>query len=68
MVVVNNDEATLDVPDLGVTIRTLLACAAKGYKNNPKRVWKLRYKAVIIGSVRLKTDFIKKENLTMEET
>ena len=48
-------EATLDIPDIGVTIRTLLACASEGYKLNPKRVWKIRYKNTIVGSVRIKT-------------
>ena len=49
------DEATLDVPDMGVTLRSLLACAAKGYEENNKRTWKIRYKSVIIGSVRVKS-------------
>jgi hypothetical protein len=62
------ENATLVIEDIGVTLRTLLAHAASGYKQNPKRVWKVSYKGTIVGSVRLKTDFVKKEGLNTEPT
>jgi len=61
MVLTDTTATTLTVPDIGVTLRTLLACAAKGYKTNRKRTWKVMYKNVVIGSVRIKTTFIKDE-------
>lgn len=63
MITRDDTNATIDIEDIGVTLRTLLAHAAAGYANNPKRVWKVRYKATIIGSVRLKTNLMKKEQL-----
>jgi gentisate 1,2-dioxygenase len=65
-VIIDTVNATLKVPDIGVTLRTLLGCAAQGYKTTPKRVWKIIYGDgnVVIGSVRLKNrDFIQKEKL-----
>lgn len=65
-VIIDTEAVTLKVPDIGVTLRTLLACAAQGYKTTPKRVWKIVYGDgnVVIGSVRIKNqDFIKKEKL-----
>lgn len=56
MITVCSDEAVLEVEDIGVTLRTLLGFAAEGFKHNPKRVWKVRYKDTIIGSVRLRTE------------
>ena len=56
MVVINTAEGTLEVPDLGVTLRTLLGCAVTGYTSNPKRTWRVVYKCVVIGTVRIKTD------------
>lgn len=50
---------TLQVPDLGVTLRTLMACAASGYEVSKKRQWKLLYKGAIIGSVKIKDDHLK---------
>lgn len=50
---------TLQVPDLGVTLRTLMACAARGYGETKKRQWKLLYKGAIIGSVKVKDDHLK---------
>lgn len=67
MVTTDIENAVLDVPDLGVTLRTLLACAAKGAKTNHKRSWKIRYKMVIIGSVRIKTTLVKQEGLENEQ-
>ena len=63
MVDIDSKEGTLTVPDIGVTMRTLLACAAQGAKQRPKRVWRGIYKGVVIGSVRIKNDFIKQEKL-----
>ena len=65
-VIIDTENVTLKVPDIGVTLRTLLACAAQGYRTTPKRVWKIVYGDgnVVIGSVRIKNqDFIKKEKL-----
>ena len=45
---------TIDIEDLGVTMRTLLAVANTAAKEKPKRVWKIRYKDAILGSVRIK--------------
>lgn len=55
MITIVTAEATLDITDIGVTIRSLLGYAAEGYRANPKRVWKVRYCDTVIGSVRLKT-------------
>ena len=59
MITQSIEEATLNITDIGVTLRTLLGCAAEGYKSNPKRVWKIRYCDTVIGSVRLKTNNLK---------
>ena len=56
MITTNVEACTLEIPDLGVTLRTMLACAVKGYKQNPKRTWKLKYMGVIVGSVKVKND------------
>lgn len=49
----NAETGTVDVPDLGVTLRTILGAAAKC---DPKRrVWKVTYKEVEIGSIRIKS-------------
>lgn len=56
MITVDTENAILEVPDLGVTLRTMLGSAVTGYKSNPKRTWKLKYKGVIVGSVRVKND------------
>lgn len=70
-VTINTKEATLTVPDIGVTLRTLLACAAEGYKTTPKRVWKVLYGVehpVVIGSVRIKNKgFIEQEKLNASD-
>lgn len=54
MVTFDAEAGTIDVPDIGITLRTLLSVAAQGYKVNPRRTWKVRYKEVIIGSIRIK--------------
>lgn len=56
MITIDTEQGILDIPDLGVTLRTMLASAVRGYASNPKRTWKLRYKNVLIGSIRIKTD------------
>lgn len=63
MITIEREAATLAIEDLGVTLRTLLACAATGYKDNRKRKWNIVYKTVVIGSVRLKTDMVKSEGI-----
>ena len=55
----DTENNTLQVPDLGVTLRTLMACAARGYEVSKKRQWKLLYKGAIIGSVKIKDDHLK---------
>ena len=55
----DTENNTLQVPDLGVTLRTLMACAAGGYEVSKKRQWKLLYKGAIIGSVKIKDDHLK---------
>lgn len=52
----NVDEGVLTIPDLGVTLRTLLAVASNGYSLSGRRTWKIDYKSVVIGSVRVKTE------------
>ncbi len=67
MVSIDPENGTLNVPDIGVTLRTLMAAAASGYKTRPKRVWKVIYKGIVVGSVRIKSDFIKQEKLNEKE-
>ena len=68
-VIIDTEAVTLKVPDIGVTLRTLLACAAQGYKTTPKRVWKIIYSDsnIVIGSVRIKNDFIKENKIFLTE-
>lgn len=51
-VTVDTHEGVMDVPHIGITLRTLLAVAANTKVR--RRVWKVRYKGTIIGSVRIK--------------
>lgn len=46
----------IHITDIGVTLRTLLAVAAEGYKEHPKRVWRIAYgdNNEIVGSVRIR--------------
>lgn len=55
-VVVNAENYTLTIPDIGVTLRTLLAVAGKAQVTTKRRTWKIVYKDVVIGSVRVKTN------------
>lgn len=65
MVIIDTENGTLKVPDIGVTLRTLLACAAEGAKTKPRRSWKILYTEnnVLIGNVRIRLDLLKKESL-----
>jgi hypothetical protein len=51
MVMIDVTDQCLDVDDIGVTLRTLLAVAAKGYAETGKRRWQIRLKGAMIGSV-----------------
>lgn len=55
----DSEAATLHVPHIGITLRTLLAVAADGYKANPRRTWKVAYQGTVIGSVRIKDKLLK---------
>lgn len=44
------------IEDIGVTFRTLLAVAAKGYAETQTRRWHVVYKGARIGIVQVKTD------------
>ena len=51
-VTVDTAEGVMDIPHIGITLRTLLAVAANTKVR--RRVWKVRYKGTVIGSVRIK--------------
>lgn len=55
-VVIDLDNNQLCITDIGVTLRTLLACAATGYATTKKRRFGIKYKEVIIGNISVKTD------------
>lgn len=53
-VVADYEKGELEVPHLGVTLRTLLAAASNAAKNRPlKRSWILRYKTAEIGRIKI---------------
>lgn len=53
-VVADYEKGELEVPHLGVTLRTLLAAAANAAKHRPtKRTWVLRYKTAEIGRIKI---------------
>lgn len=54
-----NEAQEILVPDLGVTLRTLLGVAAQGYKETGRRRWSIRYKGALIGSLQVKDDHLK---------
>lgn len=54
MITVDKDTFIIDIPDPGVTIRTLLAVAAEAGKEVQKRTWRIRLNKAIVGSVRVK--------------
>lgn len=59
---VNAQEGTITVSDTGVTFRTLLGHAGKAHSTTKRRTWKVVYKNVVIGSVRVKTTPFLQEN------
>ena len=54
------ETSTLQVPDLGVTLRTLFGAATTGHAKTGKREWKLEYKGAIVG--KLKVRYHKEKN------
>jgi hypothetical protein len=52
-VIVDKEQGILYVDHLGYTFRTLLAAAAQA--DPVRRNWRVFYKAVVIGNVRIKT-------------
>lgn len=65
-VIVDAEAGTLEIPDIGVTLRTLLACAARGAKDRPRRRWNIVYSGVVVGSVRIKDTPMTKKKATSE--
>ena len=53
MATIDIEDKVIDIEDLGVTMRTILAAAATGYKQTDKRRWGIRYKNVVIGNVQV---------------
>ena len=64
-VIIDAENGTLKIPDIGVTLRTLLACAARGSEAKARRTWKILYtdNDVVIGSVRIKNNLYAKGEL-----
>lgn len=60
----NEAKNEIYLTDLGVTIRTLLGVAAKGYEVSKRRTWKLVYKEAYIGEVKVATN--RNENATSD--
>ena len=56
----NTEKKTLTIPDLGVTMRTIMAVAASGYVETQDRSWKIIYKGAHIGTVKVKDDHLKR--------
>ena len=56
MVTADIEAVVIDIEDLGVTVRTLLAVANDAAKTVKKRTWKIRYKHAIVGSIRIKLE------------
>ena len=57
LIVVNAEEGILYVDHLGYTLRVLLSAASSA--GTDRRTWKVMYKHVVIGTIRLST--MKKE-------
>lgn len=53
MVTIDIEDNVIDIDDLGVTLRTLMAVAATGYAQTDRRKWSVRYKKVLIASVQV---------------
>lgn len=51
----NEQEHCIDIEDLGVTVRTLLAVGVSGYKACGRRRWDIRFKGAIIGKIQVST-------------
>ena len=64
-VTIDAENAALHIPHIGITYRVLLAAAADGYKQNPRRTWKIVYGTVVIGSVRIKDKLLKAEAISV---
>lgn len=56
MVTIDIEDQVMDIEDIGVTLRTLLAVAAKGYAQTNKRRWGIRYKNAVIGNVQVQSN------------
>lgn len=55
-VTLNADKKEIYIEDLGVTFRTMMAVAARGYKESQVRRWHVVYKGARIGLVQVKTE------------
>ncbi len=62
MIDVDDTTHSIVIPDLGVTMRTMLAAAAAGMERTNRRSWNIRYKEVVIGRVRVKNFNMKGPN------
>lgn len=49
----NTTDFCIDIEDLGVTLRTLLAVGAAGYRETGRRKWGVRYKNAMIGNIQV---------------
>jgi len=58
-VIVNTDKNTLEIQDIGVTLRTLLACGAKGYATSGRRKWSVYYHGAKIAEIQIKDTHLK---------
>jgi hypothetical protein len=58
----NTEKKELYIDDIGVTMRTMLAVAAKGQAECGVRRWHIVYKEVRIGMVSVKTETLKGES------
>ena len=54
MITVDHEKFKLVIPDIGVTMRTMLAAAADGYRHTGRRTWGISYNGATIGKVRVK--------------
>lgn len=54
-----NESCELEIPDLGVTMRSILGAATQGYKETMQRRWWIVYKGVRVGSVQVKDTHLK---------
>lgn len=48
------EQNIIDVPDLGLTLRTLLAIADTRLKSTGHKTYRIRYKHMIIGSLKVR--------------